>query len=201
MVAGEHDIRPTCLSDSEHNGAIQNHVLHYLGCIEISQREKFYETNIALWRKDVDVEFRRIMRESKDGQENEVLKTAESNVTERLQKACETELHRIDYLRALLTNDEEAHQLVWDLEISRARWRSSKEYKSGLQDVKKWREQHATAVAEKANPAAEGDPSEGGIQGGSDNQPKQGETVDIYEPEKDFNLHIIEFEDVEHQED
>jgi hypothetical protein len=168
MVAGEHDIRPTCLSDLPHDDAIQNHVLHYLGCIPIGQRNKFYK-----------------------------------EATKKLQGAFDTEIHRIQYLRVLLAKDEEARELVHNLLTSQAAWKGSEVYKAGLKDVKNWRQGATNVVEQQAtrSPDVPADPSEGGIQGGSGNPPKQGETVSDYQPEKDFNLHIIEFEDDDHQED
>lgn len=166
MVAGEHDIRPTCLSDLEHDDAIQNHVLHYLGCIEIGQRGNFYR-----------------------------------KIPKKLQEACTTELNRIDYLRALLATDE----VVQNLDTSRAAWQSSQQYKVGIRCVQNWRSRDASTVAEGLaahSPTVSADPSEEGNQGGSGNPPKQEGTISNYQPEKDFNLHIIEFgADDDHQED
>jgi hypothetical protein len=243
MVAGEHDIRPTCLSDLKHGCAIQNHVLHYLGCIERRQQETFYEQNSDLWKKELENERQRQKTESQDPQRDGALETAEVIVTKRLQawqQACETEVRRIDYLRALLAKDkdEEVRQLVHNLEKSRGEWRNTGEYQSGLQNVKLWRAQLSTPISkEKTSPISPEDLPETDPRRGRDNQPRQQQSVlrhhhtepsssseplqtpgsstslaveikrrkskerphEDYEPEKDFNLHIIEYEDIKSQ--
>jgi hypothetical protein len=243
MVAGEHDIRPTCLSDLKHDCAIQNHVLHYLGCIERRQQEKFYEKNGELWTKELENEKERQKRKPKDPQRDGASETAEDIVTNRLngwREACETEVRRIDYLRALLAKDNEVRHLVDYLETSRNGWKNTDDFIKGLEEVKRWRAKLPTAIStEKTSPTAPEDLQETDPRGGRDNQPRQqqrglrnhtqpsssgellmtsgssaGLAVETkpqkskehlhevpYEPEKDFNLHIIKYEDIMSQED
>jgi hypothetical protein len=99
MGAGEHDVQPTCLSDHEHNRTIQNHVLHYLGCIEICERDRFFDDDNALYKIEVEQVYSRLLRESKSEQEysrktkdekkDEGLETqAKKIVKEKLQECC-----------------------------------------------------------------------------------------------------------------
>jgi hypothetical protein len=235
MVAGEHDIKPTCLSDWEHDSAIQNHVLHYLGCIEIGKRETFYEENSDLWKRELENELGRQKKESKDPQRDGGLETAEAIIKERLQRwqeACGTEVRRIGYLRALLAKDKEVRHLVDYLEKSRDEWEKTPEFKKGLQEVKRWRAKPSIAKSEgETDPSALEDLPETDPRGGRGNQPQQQEVdlrhhtqpsssgellitsgspaslvaenkpkskeplpQDPYEPEKDFNIHIIKYE-------
>lgn len=258
MVAGEHDTLPTCLSDRKHDGAIQNYVLHYLGCIEISERKTAYRVNNALYRNEVVNEYRQLIKGSESEQEYRRLieagkanegawENAERNAEGKVkqwQEACDTELRRIDYLRALLAKDKEVQQLVWDLKLSRAKWEKSEWYIEGLPKVKKWRARHststpgmeigqtitedqATTVPEHAvisssqrsqQPTSSGHHSESSNSGGlsrkadsSSSFAKNGalrrssmdrtyEELKAYEPDKDFNLHIIEYKDTESRE-
>jgi hypothetical protein len=268
MVAGEHDTLPTCLSDQKHDGAIQNHVLHYLGCIEISERKTAYQVNSALYENEVVNEYRRLVRESRGEQEyrrlieedkgeqeyrrlieadkasEEAWENAKQNVEEKVkqwQEACNTELRRIDYLRALLAKDKEVQQLVWDLKLSREKWEKSEWYIEGLPKVKEWRAQYSTSASDKEidqtitgdqattvpehavlsssqrrqQPTSSGHHSESSNSGGlsrkaasSSSFAKEGtlrrsstdrthEELEAYEPDKDFNLHIIEYKDAE----
>jgi hypothetical protein len=279
MVAGEHDIRPTCLSDYEHDCAIENHVLHYLGCIEISQRGTFYKDKNNLWMNEVENEYRRLIKESKGEQKyrdiidnetktkpennserkpkiflikaanvDEEAKTKAENIVEgkreEWQRACNTELRRIKYLRALLTKDEDSKQLVQDLKESRRRWEASDERRTGLSKVKAWREGLGKATSDEGTGptitgcqtttlprreipsncqgrpqptsfvdhaqsstlrglSREADVSSIPLQEGAlplSLTNRTDEDLKDYEPDKDYNLHIIEYDDVESRE-
>ena len=69
MVAAEQGTPVTCLSDDEHTHTIGNHVLHYPGCIEICERERFFEVDSELYRFELEQVYRRLLRESKGEQE------------------------------------------------------------------------------------------------------------------------------------
>jgi hypothetical protein len=222
MVAGEHDVRPTCLSDHEHIRTIQNHVLHFLGCIEICERATFFDVHSELYEFEVQHVYERLLK-SKGKQEYrqlaggkeidaEIRKEAEDNVKEKLkqwEKACTTEVRRIQYLRALLADDEvkETRQLVRDLVASGVKWKTSQEYKENLPKVTQWRKQQSKSTsAEGLQPAPSGihteSSSSGEISMMAGMSPGIGsngrlsfEPPEKYEPEKDFNLHIIEYEE------
>lgn len=58
---GDHDITPTCLSAEEHgNEDISDKILHYLGCLEFCDREKYYVSLDREHQEQVDSELRRI---------------------------------------------------------------------------------------------------------------------------------------------
>lgn len=229
MVAGEHDVRPTCLSDHEHIRTIQNHVLHFLGCIEICERATFFDVHSELYKFEVEHVYERLLK-SKGEQEcrqlagrkeidAKVWKEAEDNVKEKLkqwERACTTEVRRIQYLRALLANDEvkETRQLVRDLVASGVKWKTSQEYKENLSKVTQWRKQQAKSTsAEGLQPAPSGIHTESsssgeipimaGMSPGIGNEgrlsfeptDRNQEPPKKYEPEKDFNLHIIEYKE------
>jgi hypothetical protein len=230
MVAGEHDIRPTCLSDHEHIRTIQNHVLHYLGCIEISERDQFFDVDNALYNFELEQTSARLLRES-NGDQGDRRKSRDSEkdkgveqeakriVEEKLhgwRNACQTEMRRIGYLRARLAKDQETRQLVRELEASVTKWKASDECRKFLPVVEKWRLEHSKSSSKQGvkstcsgGRAKTIHSSESSIRAHKSLNPgEQGEAprnsmhqstedLKIYEPEKDFNLHIIEYRESE----
>jgi len=225
MGAGEHDVQPTCLSDHEHNRTIQNHVLHYLGCIEICERDRFFDDDNALYRIEVEQVYSRLLKESKSDQEysrktkdekkDEGLETqAKKIVKEKLQQwqnACDTEIRRIKFLRARVAKDQETRRLVQNLEASVTAWKTSAVYKQFRPIVEKWRLErlesssrqglgstssgtHTIPSDSRKNPTMAKDSQENGKDGTLlRNSMHRSPDDRDYEPEKDFNLHIIEY--------
>jgi hypothetical protein len=225
MGAGEHDVQPTCLSDHEHIRMIQNHVLHYLGCIEICERDRFFDDDNALYKIEVEQVYSRLLRESKSDQEysrqtkdekkDEGLENqAKKIVKEKLQQwqdACDTEIRRIKFLRARVAKDQETRRLVQNLEASLTAWKTSAVYKTFRPIVEKWRLKrlesssrqplgstssgtHAIPSDSRENPAAAKNSQENGKEGTLIRNSMHRSPDDLdYEPEKDFNLHIIEY--------
>jgi hypothetical protein len=208
MVAGEHDSQPTCLSEIGHTENIQNHVLHYLGCIERWERDELFKPGNDLYKHEYDHILQRLKEErnehsqakTKKGKGKETVldkeavpkhepnsskleKKAKIDAIDKLkqwQKACDTEIRRIDYLRGCLARDTETKQLVQNIEETATKWKKSEQYKY-LDEVKKWRLKSGrpNTTAQAGEPIA------------SESQGKRGK----YEPEKDYNLHMIEYEE------
>jgi hypothetical protein len=138
---GDHDFQPTCLSSEIHDRAISDHILHYLGCIDYSERDTFYHPDDnPLWQDETDHLEERFKRGgmSKD----EATRTAREEVKrkrERWKSASFTQLRRISYLRKLLARESEECHLVEKLVESAKTWRASREFKEGLPAVKEWR--------------------------------------------------------------
>lgn len=57
----DHDITPACLSAEDHDGAVSNPLLHYLGCLEFSKRETYLCKEVRREQKKlIESELRRI---------------------------------------------------------------------------------------------------------------------------------------------
>ncbi|KAI5921922.1 hypothetical protein F4810DRAFT_307955 [Camillea tinctor] len=105
----------TCLSSEDHTDSIKDHMLHYLGCLEFSQRAKFFEDTNPLWEQEVQhLESLDIERSDAEKQVAEKKKSWQTN--------CESELRRIDFLRKTLSTDKTDGHLVENLEKSRKGW-------------------------------------------------------------------------------
>ncbi|ETS74206.1 hypothetical protein PFICI_14072 [Pestalotiopsis fici W106-1] len=161
----------SCLSAEPHEENIKEVLLHFLGCLKISERHDFLEDEAhPVW--------------SFEAKHNKG-----ENVTKKREKwraNCLNELRRIEFLREKLKDDgdEDERQLVSNIERSRKEWKRSPEYKEGIQMVEEWR---------RATPEDSGTfkPS------GSPVNVKPESVQDKYIPEKDVNVPIIKFKDGE----
>jgi len=149
---GDHDTKPTCLSSEEHEGAIRDHILHYLGCIEIEERSTFFSQENPLWEIEIQHETKRLLKEGKIP--DEALADARKCVEEKreyLHGSCHTELRRISKLRGFLWRDREEKHLIDSIRMSGSKWRRSAEFDFGIHKVKEWRSrrqhQRASSVA------------------------------------------------------
>jgi len=200
MNAGEHDSQPTCLSEIGHTENIQNHVLHYLGCIERCERDDLFEIGNDLYKHEYKHVLQRLKEERDEhsqtkkkkvkGKEkvhevepeaiddSKLGKWAEDLVTGQLEKwknACDTEIRRIDYLRGCLAKDPETKLLVQNIDETITKWRASEEYKTNLPKVQDWSGRSNSTPLDSDQPSTE--------------------DWRNYEPEKDYNLHIIEYKE------
>ncbi|KAI1080947.1 hypothetical protein F5B20DRAFT_84801 [Whalleya microplaca] len=182
--SSEQDSKATCLSSENHDCDIKDHLLHYLGCIEICDRERFFEDDNPLWSREI-VHLSVLKQNS--AKAKTVVEADEQAAKEVLAKRkswqanCQSELRRIDFLRKILANDSDDMHLVQQIEKSRSGWRDSPNHEERLEDVKKWR-------------AANGKRS---------SRPKETEIRELreYEPEKDVSVPIIQFENGESVDD
>ncbi|CAJ2503413.1 Uu.00g108070.m01.CDS01 [Anthostomella pinea] len=108
------DPRPSCLSDAPHDENITDHIRHFLGCIEIWDRQSFLE-----------------------GPNHADPETS----SERLQwkSDCMDHLRRIDFLRSALSCDPDEQLLGLTLELSGIAWRISTEFVGNIQRTRAWR--------------------------------------------------------------
>ncbi|TRX96019.1 hypothetical protein FHL15_003161 [Xylaria flabelliformis] len=102
---------PSCLSAEPHEGSITNPLIHFLGCIDICERESFL-------KKTDDVV---------------------GDTRSRWRSNIEQEMRRIALLRHALSKDDHDKQLVEEVEENRELWRNSDEYTGHIDEVKKWR--------------------------------------------------------------
>jgi len=237
MVAGERDSQPTCLSEIVHTETIQNHVLHYLGCIERCERDEFFKPGNDLYKHEYEHLLQKLKEErhenshaktrkgngkekgpdeeTKPKDETKLEDHANKTVTKKLkqwQEACETEIRRIKYLRTCLSKDKETQQLVQNIDETVTKWRASEQYKRYLPKVQEWRlrSRRSNSMEHAVEPIA----SESHAEASNSDQPQntsaeglrdagrpRGQTIrsredrEDYQPEKDYNLHIIEYEE------
>lgn len=172
--------RVACLNVAQHDGDIRDELAHYIGCIEISERTSFFTDDNPLWNKQIDHQVNTL------GRTREAARTNVQRKKELWEGNCKSELRRIRFLRKTLKEDRDDRHLVKCVKESRRLWKSSKEYKDGIDLVQSWRNRpHG-----HRNPQDEVDPNDE-PQGGS------------YDLDRDINAHIIKFKegegvDIEH---
>lgn len=165
----EENSRPsttTCLSDDNHDCDIKDYMLHYLGCLEICDRETFFDEGNPLWNREV--EHQKKFFNSLEEAEDHVHAKRKS-----WKENCRSELRRIEFLRKTLNEDENDHHLVEQLSQSASRWRNSAQGKLGA--VRAWRRKNKKKI---------------GVRAATVEIKETGK----YEPEKDVSVPIITFE-------
>ncbi|POS80605.1 hypothetical protein DHEL01_v200987 [Diaporthe helianthi] len=125
----------TCLSPDPHEDNIRDHFLHFLGCVEISERNQFLET--APTTNAVQLQGSLEYDTGIDTQKKAAWR-----------EDCLSELRRIAFLRSKLENDEEEKHHVENVNKSRERWKASQEFKLGIDEVKNWRKKPEVPLAE-----------------------------------------------------
>ncbi|KAK3680843.1 hypothetical protein B0T22DRAFT_434949 [Podospora appendiculata] len=141
---------PGCLSTLPHTPeSIQDHLLHYFGCIEISQRKWYLNLDNEVWKyeRDQEQKARALAAQSRD-----LDKSADSAVFKKfasLAAAINAQYKRTDTLRNAIrigTTGEppqedfvEPRNLVLCVEESLARWRASLEFARGIHLVQAWK--------------------------------------------------------------
>lgn len=173
--------QPNCLSSEPHCSNIKDHVTHFLGCVEISDRYSFLnEDSHPVWQRE-------IQHYTSRGDTEEVAKEKTRLKRERWNTDCQSEMRRIDFLRRKMTDDRGDRDLVANLEESSAEWKSSTEYKQNIQSVRDWR---ASIGREDDYSRVYYVPLTG-----------EGATEEAYDPEKDTNVPFMEFENGKPQEE
>lgn len=130
----------TCLSSEDHEDNIKDHLIHFLGCIEISQRGNFLnDDGYPLWANEREHQLKKYKGKATVKEvEEETRRTRRKR--ERWKSDCQSELRRIAYLRKKLKEDEKgASHLVTLLEDSSKQWRESETFQNNIEEVKKWR--------------------------------------------------------------
>ncbi|KAI8631550.1 hypothetical protein F5Y19DRAFT_473222 [Xylariaceae sp. FL1651] len=167
--------KTTCLNAEDHGYAIKNPLLHYLGCIEIREREDFFKESNPLWGEEI--KHQQSLRVNPEVPLESITKEASDFVRklrDSWQKDCESELRRIAFLRKTLSEDEHDRHLVWKVENSGKEWQKCKEYRDNIDKVRKWRKDCGKPSILPA--------------------PVENMITESYIPEKDVSVPIIQFE-------
>ncbi|KAI1407149.1 hypothetical protein F5Y13DRAFT_206631 [Hypoxylon sp. FL1857] len=106
----------TCLDSQDHGCNIKDHLLHYLGCIEISKRETFFSADSEIWQDEVK------HQKNHFGHSDEEAENLTRRKRESWKADCESELRRIEFLRKTLSRDKNDKHLIQKLKGSRANW-------------------------------------------------------------------------------
>ncbi|KAG8163101.1 hypothetical protein KVR01_007579 [Diaporthe batatas] len=124
---------PTCLNPDPHEKNIKDHILHYLGCVKISDRNKFLQTP-AYVLSDEEIGATSTTARPNGSQPNKVIDKRK----EAWRENCLSELRRIAFLRSKLEEDEEEKHLVDNIKNSRRAWEESEQYSIGIAEIEKW---------------------------------------------------------------
>jgi hypothetical protein len=181
----------TCLSADNHDNNVKDHLLHFLGCIEISDRYAFLnDPEYPLWSNETEYVAKDRMKkktsEPKNKSESPDQATVEAAKIQTVKKQsawrseCQSELRRIDFLRRILRDDEDEKHLVEKIEESRKSWENSPVYRSNIENVKKWRRDRNTTKYKAQDKTYE--------------DPDRTIARQDYKPEEDVNVPFIQFE-------
>lgn len=101
---GDHDITPTCLSAEEHGeDGVSDKILHYLGCLEFSEREQYFHELDKEDQTQIESDLRRIkyLRNvlGRDSEDSKLISNLEDSL--RIWRKCEIYQgkHGIDAVR------------------------------------------------------------------------------------------------------
>lgn len=179
--------RTTCLSSDPHEP--RDYILHYMGCIEISERAKFFDpSKNKLWEK--------LEKKAERIKGHPALEVKVKHLSrQELQKACESEVRRARHLRNFLAKDADEKHLVDNIKQSGDRWRSSELYQVGIEEIRKWQPNRpGRDAASNGNTSPTIDPNAATINEGqaksvtSENAEPEG-----YNPERDINVHVVKY--------
>lgn len=135
----------TCLSPDCHDENIKDHLFHFLGCIEISERHNFlFDSKYKLWQQETKYWINKLQQaqdKNKKLTDNDIERKAmeQSQMKrEAWRDDCLSELRRIDFLRFQLKVDQHEKHLVDSIKKSRDAWEKSKEFQENIDRVKAW---------------------------------------------------------------
>ncbi|KAI0006728.1 hypothetical protein F4779DRAFT_549192 [Xylariaceae sp. FL0662B] len=166
---GERGSKLTCLSAENHDCDIKDHLMHYLGCIEIRDRDGFFEHTNPLWNREIN----HLIKLKKDPVK---ARRIVEGKRESWMSNCWSELRRIAFLRKTLANDSDDNHLVQQIEKSRRLWYDYCQNKN--QNICEGRQDKHTRTPFLVEAAIE-----------------VGKRDEPYEPEKDVSVPIIQFKD------
>lgn len=196
-----------CLSAEPHINNIKEYLLHFLGCIEISDRSRFLNDELHdVWLFD-------IQHHIDSGKSEDAARASSKKKREKWKTGCLSELRRIKFLRTKLREDDEDRRLVLNLEDSSKEWRESQQFEEGIKKIVEWKSRpeytsyreestrHLTTSDEykKCTKLAEGLQSHPGYTGTPElnNDLTEIETKPEwkhYIPERDVNVPTIKFQ-------
>ncbi|OTA98762.1 hypothetical protein M426DRAFT_17086 [Hypoxylon sp. CI-4A] len=157
----------TCLSHDNHDNNIKDHLVHYFGCIEISERSDFFTDHNSIWAREVEHQKTYFGRNSDEARD----------IVEKKKKSwksdCRNELRRIGFLRKTLSTDKDDSHLVDKVCESAVAWRHSPYFREGRRNYRPTRRQRT-----EFSPLPDDDIN-----------------IGEYDPAKDVNIPIIQFKD------
>ncbi|ORY67493.1 uncharacterized protein BCR38DRAFT_483108 [Pseudomassariella vexata] len=135
LPAGERNMpsrsKVTCLSSEPHEDAINDHLVHFMGCLELCDREDFFKETNSIWEAE-------IAHQQKLGKSVEEAKSLVDAKRATWFDNCDSEQRRISVLRDLLLKDQEEAHLITDIIQSGKKWRIGDKYTEGIAKVKDW---------------------------------------------------------------
>ncbi|KAI1377822.1 hypothetical protein F4677DRAFT_443743 [Hypoxylon crocopeplum] len=151
---------------------IKDHLFHYLGCIDICDRNDFFTDNNPLWQEEV-------AHQKKLGHNDETAQKLVQEKRKSWEDDCIDALKRIGFLRYTVSGDNDDKHLVDNMTASLEAWRHSPGHGARIEKIKKWR---------KIQREKDGK--------GTGSVPKDQEIRrDKYDPEKDVTVPIIQLND------
>ncbi|KAF3019773.1 hypothetical protein E8E14_011476 [Neopestalotiopsis sp. 37M] len=165
----------SCLSAEPHVDNIKESLLHFLGCVNISERFRLLnDDSHPVWVFETQ-------HHVKNGKPRGEAEKLTKQKREKWKSACLSELRRIKFLRRKLEDDIDEGELVTNVQQSRKEWEDSEEYQKGIELVREWKKR-----PEYNGPLETND-------GVLDDEPDSVE--EVYKPERDVNVPIIQFND------
>ncbi|KAK9414711.1 hypothetical protein SUNI508_10994 [Seiridium unicorne] len=161
----------TCLSSETHDGNIKDHLIHFLGCIDSSERYQFlHDEKYSLWQDEIN-------HYETLGHSRTKAEQLARDKRERWKSDCQSELRRIDFLRQKLLEDKEESHLIYKVEESHKAWKQCKDYQENIESVRAWRSAREK-LNEDARPLY---------------QPANNVAATTYKSEKDINVPFMYF--------
>lgn len=147
MAPNDH-LKTTCLSCEEHHHKIHDYLLHFLGCIEISQEASFLEDDDhPVWTAGVEHHFdQALSREIHPLIQGRIQILRDQSLQDsRKQRQkwadnCRSELRRVRFLRATLAKIKKDKHLITRIKESGKAWRACEEEYGHLKNISKVRE-------------------------------------------------------------
>ncbi|KAI1086348.1 hypothetical protein F5B19DRAFT_163230 [Rostrohypoxylon terebratum] len=106
----------TCLSPDDHGCDIKDHLLHFIGCIKIKDRDTFFKFDHPIWKQEFEHQKGHFCLE--DGKAEATTRRKR----ESWKDDCEGELRRISFLRKTLAADKKDKHLIKAINSSRQSW-------------------------------------------------------------------------------
>ena len=214
---------PTCLSALPHlpNADADSLFQHYLGCLEFHQRAYFLDQNNEFWMQQLKDEVTRLSAGNPTSGEKNLREEAEASVRKNIQAlavSLEAQYKRTAVLRLALSREKPSTQ--WDpntprdnypepesksfvdyVDLSRRRWRQSREYRIGMEKVQNWRRNRGLPVDETIDPTGKSqeemeEPGRARVQEivkylrGHDSITEE---ISPYDLERDVNAYLIQY--------
>ncbi|KAI1305085.1 hypothetical protein F5Y03DRAFT_395148 [Xylaria venustula] len=122
--------RKTCLNAEPHENDIRNPLLHYLGCIEIREREKFLSGDSDIWEEELNHQLS--LQNVKNLRREQDAKSKVEKTKDNWRSTIDNEMRRISFLRHTLSREEHDGQLVNEVSKSYKAWQESVSYRTQL---------------------------------------------------------------------